>query len=89
MIRNLLIAEFPQQTFLEKDITNAIQHFKQDHFRDEINDPDNDAFQLLERLENCQREDLGMFIAKKLKQGRLFHIFLDGFKSTRSISMLS
>jgi hypothetical protein len=58
MIRNLLIAEFSQQTFLEKDITNAIQHFKQDNFHDdEINDPDNDAFQLLEKLENCQRED--------------------------------
>ena len=75
MIRNLLIAEFPQQTFLEKDITNAIQHFKRDSFHDEINDPDNDAFQLLEKLENCQKEDPGMFIAKKLKQGRLFHIF--------------
>lgn len=74
MIRNLLKAEFPQQTFLERDVTNAIQHFKQDNLY-EINDPDNDAFLLLEMLENCQKEDPGMFIAKKLKQGRLFHIF--------------
>jgi hypothetical protein len=74
MIRNLLKAEFPQQTFLERDVVNAIQHFKQDNFY-ETNDPDNDAFLLLEKLENCQKEDPGMFIAKKLKQGRLFHIF--------------
>ncbi|CAB4379092.1 unnamed protein product [Rhizophagus irregularis] len=43
MIRNLLKAEFPQQTFLERDVVNAIQHFKQDNFY-ETNDPDNDVF---------------------------------------------
>src|SRR5579862_697564 len=74
MIRNLLKAEFPQQTFLEKDVINSVQHFKQNNFH-ETNDPDNDAFQLLEILENYQKEDPGMFIAKKTKQGRLFHIF--------------
>jgi hypothetical protein len=74
MIRNLLISEFPQQTFLEKDVVNAIQRFKQDNYN-ENNDSDNDAFQLLEKLENQQKEDPGMFIAKKIHQGRLFHIF--------------
>ena len=74
-IRSLLKAEFPQQTFLEKDVTNANQQFKQENFHDGVEDLDNDAFQLLERLENCQKEDPGMFIAKKLRQGRLFHIF--------------
>jgi hypothetical protein len=74
MIRNLLISEFPQQFFLEKDVVNAIQRFKQDNYN-EINDPDNDAFWLLEKLENQQRDDPGMFIAKKTYQGRLFHIF--------------
>ncbi|GES98284.1 protein FAR1-related sequence 5-like [Rhizophagus clarus] len=49
MIQNLLISEFPQQTFLEKD--------------------------LLEKLEIQQKDDPGMFIAKKIHQGRLFHIF--------------
>ncbi|CAB4425554.1 unnamed protein product [Rhizophagus irregularis] len=75
MIRNLLIAEFPQQTFLERDVINAIQYFKQDNSHSEVNDPDNDAFWLLEMLENQQKEDPGMFIAKKIRQGRLFHIF--------------
>src|ERR1044072_3841902 len=74
MIRNLLISEFPQQTFLEKDVVNAIQCFKQDNYN-ENNNSDNDAFQLLEKLENQQKEDPGMFIAKKIYQGRLFHIF--------------
>jgi hypothetical protein len=74
MIRNLFKAEFSQQTFLEKDVTNAIQHFKQDNFH-EINNPNNNTFQLLEKLENYQKEDPELFIAKKLKQGRLFHIF--------------
>ncbi|GBB98120.1 hypothetical protein RclHR1_03140019 [Rhizophagus clarus] len=41
----------------------------------EINDPDSDAFWLLEKLEIQQKDDPGMFIAKKIHQGRLFHIF--------------
>jgi hypothetical protein len=64
MIQNFLKTEFPQQTFLKKNVTNAIQHFKQDNFH-KINDPDNDAFQLLKKLENYQKEDSGLFIAKK------------------------
>ncbi|CAB4475473.1 unnamed protein product [Rhizophagus irregularis] len=69
MIRNLLIAEFPQQTFLERDVINAIQYFKQDNSHSEVNDPDNDAFWLLEMLENQQKKDPRMFIAKKIHQG--------------------
>ncbi|PKC52075.1 hypothetical protein RhiirA1_482309 [Rhizophagus irregularis] len=75
MIRNLLIAEFPQQIFLERDVINAIQYFKQDNSHSKVNDPDNDAFWLLEMLENQQKEDPRMFIAKKIYQERLFHIF--------------
>ena len=76
MIRNLLISEFPQQTFLEKDVVNAIQHFKLNNSHNETNNSDNDAFWLLEKLESQQKENPGMFIAKKINQGRLFHIFL-------------
>ncbi|GBC42134.2 protein FAR1-RELATED SEQUENCE 5-like [Rhizophagus irregularis DAOM 181602=DAOM 197198] len=46
-----------------------------DNSHSEVNDSDNDAFWLLEMLENQQKEDPRMFIAKKIHQGRLFHIF--------------
>ncbi|GES98671.1 protein FAR1-related sequence 5-like [Rhizophagus clarus] len=59
---------------MEKDVINAIQRFKQNN-HNEINDPDSDAFWLLEKLEIQQKDDPGMFIAKKIHQGRLFHIF--------------
>lgn len=76
IIRNLLIAKFLQQIFLKRDVINAIQYFKQNNsYSSEINDPDNDAFWLLEMLENQQKEDPEMFIAKKIYQERLFHIF--------------
>jgi len=35
-----------------------------------------------------QKEDPGIFIAKKIKWGKLFHIFLDGFKLVRSMPSL-
>ncbi|GES73163.1 protein FAR1-related sequence 5-like [Rhizophagus clarus] len=59
---------------MEKDVINAIQRFKQNN-HNEINDPDSDAFWLLEKLEIQQKDDPEMFIAKKIHQGRLFHIF--------------
>ncbi|RGB23892.1 hypothetical protein C1646_821896 [Rhizophagus diaphanus] len=40
MIRNLLIAEFPQQMFLERYVINAVQFLKQDNSHCEANDPD-------------------------------------------------
>ncbi|CAG8764671.1 16596_t:CDS:1, partial [Rhizophagus irregularis] len=52
IIWNLLIAEFSQQIFLERDVINAIQSFKQDNSHCEANNPDNNAFWLLEKLEN-------------------------------------
>lgn len=61
--------------FLKRDVINAIQFFKQDNSHCETNDPDNNAFWLLEKLENQQKEDPGMFIAKKIHQERLFDIF--------------
>ncbi|CAG8519315.1 17814_t:CDS:2, partial [Racocetra fulgida] len=70
MIRNLLIAEFSQHTLLERDIVNAIQRFKQDNVCNKINNPDNDAFLLLNMLENQQNDDAGLYIAKKINNGR-------------------
>ncbi|CAB4461102.1 hypothetical protein RhiirA5_439084 [Rhizophagus irregularis] len=40
------------QIFLERDVINAIQSFKQDNSHCEANNPDNNAFWLLEKLEN-------------------------------------
>ncbi|CAG8763649.1 19360_t:CDS:2, partial [Rhizophagus irregularis] len=86
MIRNLLIAEFPQQIFLERDVINAIQYFKQDNSHSKVNDPDNDAFWLLEMLENQQKEDPRMFIAKKIYQERhLSQSFTAGMMSTQRV----
>ncbi|CAB4475582.1 unnamed protein product [Rhizophagus irregularis] len=83
MIRNLLIAEFPQQIFLERDVINAIQYFKQDNSHSKVNDPDNDAFWLLEMLENQQKEDPRMFIAKKIYQER-WNQLIEEFPSTNN-----
>ncbi|CAG8496678.1 17842_t:CDS:2 [Gigaspora rosea] len=60
---------------IEKDIVNAIQRFKQENTCNEANNPDNDAFLLLDMLENRQNEDTELYIAKKINNGRLFHIF--------------
>jgi hypothetical protein len=61
--------------FLKRDVINAIQSFKQNNSYCEANNPDNNAFWLLEKLENQQKEDSEMFIAKKIHQERLFNIF--------------
>ncbi|CAG8608989.1 24607_t:CDS:2, partial [Gigaspora rosea] len=79
---NITTAIFvPSYRSLPELVMNQIKFYSENspemgkNRQNEINDPDIDAFQLLEILENCQKEDPGMFIAKKINQGRLFYIF--------------
>ncbi|CAI2173681.1 10335_t:CDS:2 [Funneliformis geosporum] len=68
----LQLREFKNQLFLDKDLANAIQHFRKG---DPEQDPENDASNLLKELLKRKEEDPTWFIAYHCVKNRLFHLF--------------
>ncbi|CAG8621774.1 12632_t:CDS:2 [Funneliformis mosseae] len=56
-IIQLLFGEFKDQLFLDKDLANAIQHFRKGDPRDSEQDPENDASNLLKELQKLKKSD--------------------------------
>ncbi|KAF0504837.1 protein far1-related sequence 5-like [Gigaspora margarita] len=74
-LRQLLQGEFDDQLFLNKDLANAIQHFKKGDITDPERDPENDASNLLKALRTLKEDDPIWFIADCCVKNCLFYLF--------------
>ena len=74
-LRQLLFGEFKDQLFLDKDLANAIQHFRKGDPRDSERNPENDASNLLKELQKLKESNPTWFISYHCVKNRLYHLF--------------